>query len=157
MILLPTYCTRHAGVGQSCHYCCHASRLGISHKQGVQLPWSLLLIVLGFFACKLVLYQMQEELHIPAMPPFTQQLTLGGPAAQSAEETWHAATSHTNSFLRPLFCGRYQSCVQCTCGYRSNSFDPVEDVSLQLPQKTTTVPDVLSPFTVQVCGAQLTY
>lgn len=60
-----------------------------------------------------VLYHMQEELDTPPMLPYTQQLRLGGTAAQAAEEAWHSATSRTNSFFWPLFCGQYQSCVNC--------------------------------------------
>lgn len=94
---------------------------------------------------KVLLYLMQEELCTPSMLHFTQQLRLGGTAASLAVD------SRSTSFLGPLFCGQYQSCLQCACGYHSNRSEPIEDVSLTLPPKSSTLPDGLCPFTVKVC------
>ena len=93
---------------------------------------------------------VQVELNSVQVQPAPCQLDYYGDPKQLGDRAWQDATSRSNSMLRPLFCSQYQSCVHCKCGARSYKFDPVEDLSLQLPAKTSSLPDVLCPVTVQV-------
>ena len=57
----------------------------------------------------------------------------GFSASEKARDTWKRYLSRENSRIVDIFVGQLKSCLKCTtCGYASNTFDPLWQLSLPI-------------------------
>ena len=84
----------------------------------------------------------QNSIHFPStILPFpsprhackTNVLCFRFSASEKARETWKRYLSRENSRIVDIFVGQLKSCLKCTtCGYASNTFDPLWQLSLPI-------------------------
>ncbi len=61
-------------------------------------------------------------------------------ASDKARETWKRYLDRDNSRVVDIFVGQLKSCLKCTtCGYASNTFDPLWQLSLPIKKVNTYV------------------